>query len=67
MVAERPENAGDVTDKVLTPGSSSQFVALDSGYVKNLSALTASQVVEYSKAALPITLEDFCLTGICRL
>lgn len=55
---ERPENAGDVTDKVLTPGSSSQFVALDSGYVKNLSALTASQVVEYSKAALPITLED---------
>lgn len=55
---ERTENSGDVIDRLVTAGDTPQFIKLPSGYVKNLSALTAEQILEIASSPSPITLEN---------
>jgi stage II sporulation protein P len=55
---EKPEGAGTVTDRLVTAGNTNQFVPLEYGYVKNLSTLSAEQIVSLSQNELSFSLED---------
>ena len=57
-IPERIANSGDVVRKTLGAGASSQFVNLNPGYVKNLSQLSAQQVIDFAGKGLPFALED---------
>lgn len=53
-----PQGAGTITDRQVTAGTTSQFVKLDYGYVKNQSTLSAEQILSLSQAELSFSLED---------
>lgn len=54
----RPENSGDIYDKIVTKGTTSAFFDLEYGSVKNISSLSNQELLELSKQPSPIMLED---------
>lgn len=51
------ENTAAVVQQTYREGSSSQYLALDSGWVRNLSGLGAQEVLELSRQELPFQIE----------
>ncbi len=51
------ENTATVAQQTYREGSSSQYLALDSGWVRNLSGLGAEEVLDLSRQELPFDIE----------
>lgn len=50
-----PQGAGKIIDKLYTAGSTSQYIALPSGYVRNQTSLSAEQILNLASADLPFS------------